>query len=233
MADTAQEKADRAYAWGVLSALGLAVAAVTAVIDQAVKLWLVDVFDLGSREQVALTPFVNLVLTWNTGISYGLFPQESAFGQWALLAFKAVVVAFLWVWLARTQSRLGAVALGLIIGGAVGNAIDRLHWPGVMISCSSTLKPAASASAGMYSTSPMSPLLRVSLACCTIRVGPGVPQKRPDRGENNRSNRSARGEIPGQAPYRHRGARVCRKATEANATSAAPLDCVRSCCAPY
>jgi signal peptidase II len=132
VADTAQEKADRAYAWGVLSALGLAVAAVTAVIDQAVKLWLVDVFDLGSREQVALTPFVNLVLTWNTGISYGLFPQESAFGQWALLAFKAVVVAFLWVWLARTQSRLGAVALGLIIGGAVGNAIDRLHWPGVM-----------------------------------------------------------------------------------------------------
>jgi signal peptidase II len=132
VADTAHEKADRAYAWGVLSALGLAVAAVTAVIDQAVKLWLLDVFDLGSREQVALMPFVNLVLTWNTGISYGLFPQESAFGQWALLIFKALVVAFLWVWLARTQSRLGAVALGLIIGGAVGNAIDRLHWPGVM-----------------------------------------------------------------------------------------------------
>jgi signal peptidase II len=132
VADTVHEKADRAYAWGVLSALGLAVAAVTAVIDQAVKLWLVDVFDLGSREQVALMPFVNLVLTWNTGISYGLFPQESAFGQWALLIFKALVVAFLWVWLARTQSRLGAVALGLIIGGAVGNAIDRLHWPGVM-----------------------------------------------------------------------------------------------------
>src|SRR6516165_2777541 len=80
VADTVQGKADRAYAWGVLSALGLAVAAVTAV------------FDLGSREQVVLTPFVNLVLTWNTGISYGLFPQESTFGQWALLAFKALVV---------------------------------------------------------------------------------------------------------------------------------------------
>ena len=132
VADMVQEKADRAYAWGLFSTLGLAVAAVTAVVDQAVKFWLLDVFDLGNREQMALTPFVDLVLTWNTGISYGLFPQESAFGQWALLAFKALVVAFLWIWLARIRSRLGAAALGLIIGGAVGNAIDRLHWPGVM-----------------------------------------------------------------------------------------------------
>ena len=132
MADAVQETADRAYAWGPLSALGLAVGAATGVVDQAVKLWLVNVFELGSRDQVALMPWVDLVLTWNTGISYGLFPQEGTFGQWALLAFKAVVVAFLWVWLARTRSRLAAAALGLIIGGAVGNAIDRLHWPGVM-----------------------------------------------------------------------------------------------------
>jgi len=132
VADAVQQKADRPYAWGALTAFGLAVAAATGIVDQAVKFWLVGVFDLGSREPVALTPFVDLVLTWNTGISYGLFPQEGAFGQWALLAFKVLVVAFLWIWLARTQSRLSAAALGLIIGGAVGNAIDRLHWPGVM-----------------------------------------------------------------------------------------------------
>jgi signal peptidase II len=131
VADTAQEKADRAYAWGVLSALGLAVAAVTAVIDQAVKLWLVDVFDLGSRVQVALTPFVNLVLTWNTGISYGLFRQEGPLGQWALLALKAIAVFLLWIWLARTSSRLTALSLGLIIGGAIGNAIDRFAYGAV------------------------------------------------------------------------------------------------------
>lgn len=132
MADAVQEGAGRAYAWGPLSALGLAVAAATGVVDQAAKLWLVNVFDLGSRGQVALAPWLDLVLTWNTGISYGLFPQESAFGEWALLAFKALVVVFLWVWLARTRSGLAATALGLIIGGAVGNAVDRLHWPGVM-----------------------------------------------------------------------------------------------------
>ena len=74
---------------------------------------------------VKLAPFVDLVLTWNTGISYGWFQQEGPLGQAALLAFKAVAVALLWIWLARASSRLSALSLGLIIGGAVGNAIDR------------------------------------------------------------------------------------------------------------
>ncbi len=84
------------------------------------------------RSRVALTPFLDLVLIWNAGISYGLFQQHSALGLWILLVLKAAAVAFLWVWLARSSSRLTAVALGLIIGGAVGNAVDRFHWPGVM-----------------------------------------------------------------------------------------------------
>ena len=79
-----------------------------------------------------VAPFVDLVLTWNSGISYGLFQQREILGALALLAFKAVVVVGLWAWLARASSRLTAVALGLIIGGAIGNAMDRLHWPGVM-----------------------------------------------------------------------------------------------------
>jgi signal peptidase II len=69
---------------------------------------------------------------WNTGISYGLFQQQGLSTLWALLAFKVAAVVLLWIWLARASSRLTALALGLIIGGAIGNAIDRLHWPGVM-----------------------------------------------------------------------------------------------------
>jgi len=132
VADAAQGNAARIYAWGPLSALGLAIAVLACAIDQATKLWLLLVFDLPSRPQAPLTPFLDLLLTWNTGISYGLFPQQGPLGQWALLAFKVAAVAFLWVWLARAPSRLTAAALGLIIGGAVGNAIDRLHWPGVL-----------------------------------------------------------------------------------------------------
>jgi signal peptidase II len=91
-------------------------------------LWL----DLGARGIVTLTSFLDLVLIWNRGISYGLFQQDGPLGQWVLIALKIVAVALLWIWLARASSRLTALALGLIIGGAAGNALDRLHWPGVM-----------------------------------------------------------------------------------------------------
>jgi signal peptidase II len=132
MADAAQGKAERSYLWGPLSALGLLVAVATVIIDQASKFWLLYVFDLAGRVRVALTWFLDLVVTWNTGISYGLLQRQGLAAAWALLAFKVAAVLFLWIWLTRASSRLTAAALGLIIGGALGNAIDRLHWPGVM-----------------------------------------------------------------------------------------------------
>ena len=113
------------YLYGRLTGFGIVVAGATAVLDQAVKIWLIFGLDLGARQPVHLGPFIDLVLVWNTGISYGLFPQVGPLGQWALLGVKAVAVALLWVWLAHATSRLTALALGLIIGGAVGNAIDR------------------------------------------------------------------------------------------------------------
>lgn len=117
--------------WGPLTRFALAVALVAAAIDQATKLWLLFVFDLGARGIVTLTPFLDLVLIWNTGISYGLLRQEGPLGQWVLLALKAAAVVLLWIWLARTSSRLTALSLGLIIGGAIGNAIDRLAYGAV------------------------------------------------------------------------------------------------------
>jgi signal peptidase II len=117
--------------WGPLTRFGLIVAALAAVIDQASKLWLLLVLDLGARGMVTLTPFLDLVLTWNPGISYGLFRQEGPLGQWALLALKAIAVVLLWIWLARAGTRLTALALGLIIGGAIGNAIDRFAYGAV------------------------------------------------------------------------------------------------------
>ena len=132
MAAAAHQGVARAYVWGAQSLLGLAVAAATVLADQGSKFWLLYAFDLPDRVRVAVTPFLDFVLTWNAGISYGLFPQRGLVGAWALLAFKVVAVMLLWIWLARASSRLTAVALGLIIGGALGNALDRLHWPGVM-----------------------------------------------------------------------------------------------------
>lgn len=132
MAEALPRQVDRSNVWGPLTTLGLVVAVVTGIADQASKLWLLDVFDLGARSHVPLTPFLELVVTWNSGISYGLLQQQGSVGLWLLLAFKAAAVVLLWIWLARTSSWLTAAALGLIIGGAIGNAVDRLHWPGVM-----------------------------------------------------------------------------------------------------
>src|SRR5205814_2382697 len=83
--------------------VGAEVAALSAVLGLAVRLWLVCGFDLGGRGVVSLTPFLDLVLAWNTGISYGLFPQDGPIGQWVLLALKAAAVVLLWIWLARTS----------------------------------------------------------------------------------------------------------------------------------
>ncbi|MPZ37035.1 MAG: signal peptidase II [Rhizobiales bacterium] len=116
---------------GTLARLGLATAATTVLLDQALKLWLLFVFDLASRGVVRLTPFLDLVLIWNKGISYGMFQQNGPFGQWALLALTTIAVALLLVWLTRAESRLLVVSLGLIIGGAAGNAIDRLAYGAV------------------------------------------------------------------------------------------------------
>ena len=132
MVEMAEADGQQSYVWGPLTPLGLTIALLAGVVDQVSKLWLLYGFDLESRVPVAIAPFVDLVVTWNSGISYGLFQQRELLGAWALLAFKVAVVIALWAWLARASSRLTAVALGLIIGGAVGNAIDRLHWPGVM-----------------------------------------------------------------------------------------------------
>jgi signal peptidase II len=116
------------YLVGPLTRFGVAMAVVACVVDQASKLYLLFVFDLAAKGPVRLGPFFDFVLTRNTGISYGLFQTQGVFGQWFLLAFKAVAIALLWMWLLRAQNRLAALSLGLIIGGAIGNVIDRLAY---------------------------------------------------------------------------------------------------------
>ena len=114
------------YIAGPLTRYGLGVALAAALIDQASKRYLLFVYELPARGRVEMTPFLDFVFTKNTGISYGLFQSQGALGQWILLAVKAAAIVFLVVWLAQATTRLAALSLGLIIGGAVGNATDRL-----------------------------------------------------------------------------------------------------------
>ena len=111
---------------------GLIAAVAALVLDQASKLWLLFVFDIARRGAVQVTPFLDLVLAWNVGISFGWFQSESPAAQIILMLIKAVAVVVLAIWMARSRTLLATVALGLIIGGAIGNAIDRFAYGAVV-----------------------------------------------------------------------------------------------------
>jgi signal peptidase II len=111
---------------------GIIAAVAALMLDQASKLWLLFVFDIARRGTVQVTPFFDLVPAWNIGISFGWFQNDSAAGQAILLIVKAVAVIVLVVWMARwSRTRTATIALGLIIGGAIGNAIDRFAYGAV------------------------------------------------------------------------------------------------------
>jgi signal peptidase II len=111
---------------GILAALAVL------ILDQASKLWLLFVFDIAHRGAVPVTPFFDLVLAWNVGISFGWLQNDSQFAQIGLMAIKAVAVIVLAIWMARSRTSIATVALGMIIGGAIGNAIDRFAYGAVV-----------------------------------------------------------------------------------------------------
>jgi signal peptidase II len=117
--------------WGPLSPLGLGVATLTLLADQAHKAWMLYIYDIGDKGTVTLAPFLDIVLVWNQGISYGLLQQHSDVGRIGLILFAFAAAIGLTLWLARLTSPLAAAAIGLITGGAVGNAIDRLVYGAV------------------------------------------------------------------------------------------------------
>lgn len=106
--------------------IGLTVAAVVAGLDQLSKM-LVYGYLAETAPLVPVTPFFNLVSAWNTGVSFSMFNNLGGMGVYILSAFSLMVAGFLIWWLSREQGRLMQVALGMVIGGALGNVIDRLR----------------------------------------------------------------------------------------------------------
>jgi signal peptidase II len=106
--------------------LGVVCAALALLLDQGHKFLMLHVFDIGSRPPIDVFPFLAVTLSWNHGVSYSLFASKDGLGRLALLAFQLAIIAGLGVWLWRAQSRLTAAALGLVIGGALGNVADRV-----------------------------------------------------------------------------------------------------------
>ncbi|HWC62674.1 MAG TPA: signal peptidase II [Rhizomicrobium sp.] len=109
--------------------LGFLAAILGLAADQGSKFFLLyreNFVHMGPGQAMPVLPFFNLVMAWNPGISYGLFPASSALGTWTLIAFCVAAVAGLGWWMWGMTSWSLAAGIGLIIGGALGNVIDRL-----------------------------------------------------------------------------------------------------------
>lgn len=120
----------RTFLW-----FGLLLALIVLVADQASKNWVL--YELGFIECPACLPvevssFFNLTMVWNEGISYGLFPADSPNEKYLLIGFSIVMALILTWWLVRADGRWLAAGLGLVIGGAIGNVIDRFLYGAVV-----------------------------------------------------------------------------------------------------
>ncbi len=109
--------------WGNLSALGLAVVALAFGLDQSVKWFLLNIVNMPERQQINIAPFFDIVMAWNEGVSYGLLKTPT---QLALIVVSLVISTVLWLWVCRSTRPVTVTALGMIIGGALGNSLDRV-----------------------------------------------------------------------------------------------------------
>ncbi|MCW8085785.1 signal peptidase II [Sabulicella glaciei] len=119
-----------------LRAAGLLFALVLLVLDQLSKWWVLEVLDLPGRRSVPLLeagPFgLDLTMVWNRGVTFGMFSGEGAWNHVILALLAMAVSVFLLRWLWKAENRWAALALGAVIGGAVGNVIDRFRFGAVV-----------------------------------------------------------------------------------------------------
>jgi signal peptidase II len=120
---------------------GFVLAASVIVLDQISKWIILGPLDFSSPEcramgagcgKIEISPVFDLTMVWNWGVSFGMLRAESGIGRWGLVIFSAAVAGLLSAWLLRARRPFAAVALGLVIGGAIGNLIDRARFGAVV-----------------------------------------------------------------------------------------------------
>jgi signal peptidase II len=114
-----------------LRRLALALVLVLFLADQLFKYWILEGLNLPEVGSIPLLPFFSLTMVWNPGISMGMFRADTDLGRWMLVGFTALVALLVAVWLWREKSRINAIPLAMILGGALGNIVDRIRFGAV------------------------------------------------------------------------------------------------------
>ena len=111
-----------------MSTLGYRLAAAVFVADQLTKYWILELVRLPERGFVEVLPFFRLTFVGNVGVSMGLFAAGTELSRWALTVVTAAISGAVAVWIAREKQRPEVLALGLVLGGALGNIVDRIRF---------------------------------------------------------------------------------------------------------
>ncbi len=111
--------------------LGLVPATLLFIADQVSKWWVLEQIQLPRLGRIEISPIFDLTMVWNYGVSFGLLKAGSELERWGLVVLSGVISAVFAVWLARAERRLTALALGVVIGGALGNMVDRIRYGAV------------------------------------------------------------------------------------------------------
>lgn len=111
--------------------VGVFLILLTFILDRTSKWWVVESYDLATNGPIPIFPFLDFTLVWNRGISLGLFQAGSDGGRYALIALTSAVTIGLFVWLFRAPEKYLHIALGLVIGGSIGNIWDRFQYDAV------------------------------------------------------------------------------------------------------
>jgi signal peptidase II len=110
---------------------GFLIAALIFIADQLSKYWILEIIDLDSRRPIPILPVFSLTMVWNRGVSMGLLQADSDLGRWLLVALTAGIAVVVAIWLAKETSRLKALPLAMVLGGAIGNIVDRVRFGAV------------------------------------------------------------------------------------------------------
>ena len=108
--------------------LGFGIAALVFLLDQLTKYWILAVVRLPERGYIEVLPVFRLTYVENIGVSMGMFNAYTAVGRWFLVVVTGGIAAAVAVWIAREKARADVIALGLVLGGALGNIVDRVRF---------------------------------------------------------------------------------------------------------
>ena len=103
-------------------------AAIVFLIDQLVKYWIISVVELQARVSVPVLPVFSLTWVENRGVSMGMLTADTEVGRWLLVGTTGLIATVVAVWIARERHWPESLALGMVLGGALGNIVDRIRF---------------------------------------------------------------------------------------------------------